>query len=146
MAIRIDGPGRANGIQGGQPIRRPEGAGSAFSLPAGESAARPPAAVLGAATGLSDVASLLALQGVPNAEEERERRRKAVRRGFDLLDVLEGVRMDLLGGGVPAERLERIVRLLGQRRPSGDDALEALVDDIELRARVELAKFGRFPE
>jgi hypothetical protein len=144
VAIRIDGPGRAGGVQGGTPTRRTEGAGSGFSLP-GETAARPAATALSGATALGDVATLLALQGVPEAEDRRERRRRAVRRGLDLLEVLEGVRFDLIGGGVAAERLERIVHLLGQRRASGDERLEALIDEIDLRARVELAKFGRFP-
>ena len=33
MAIRIDGPGRTGGIQGGQPTRRAEGTGATFTLP-----------------------------------------------------------------------------------------------------------------
>jgi hypothetical protein len=145
VAIRIDGPGRAGGVQGNTPTRRAEGAGTGFALPGGETTARAAAPTLAGATALTDLASLLALQGVPAGEDEREKKRKAVRRGFDLLDLLESVRVDLLGGGVPTDRLERLVHLLGQRRPTGDDRLEALVDDIELRARVELAKFGHYP-
>jgi len=144
VAIRIDGPSRSGTVQGSGPTRRPEGTGTSFALPS-ETAARPAATALAGATGLTDVASLLALQSVPEAEDRRERRRRAVRRGLDLLDVLEGVRLDLIGGGVAVDRLERIVHLLGERRPSGDERLEALIDEIDLRARVELAKFGRFP-
>lgn len=146
MAIRIDGPGRTGGVQGSAPTRRAEGGGAAFTLPGGETPARVAAPTLPGATALTDLASLLALQGVPAEEDPRDRRRKAVHRGLDLLDVLEGVKLDLLGGGVASERLERLVQMLGQRRPSGDEGLDALVDEIELRARVELAKFGRFPE
>lgn len=144
MAIRIDGPGRTTGVQSGQPTRRTDGTGATFSLPGGAEPTR--AQALAGTTGLQDLASLLALQGVASEEDVRERKRKAVRRGFDLLDVLEGVKIDLLGGGVPVERLERLVHLLGQRRTSGDSELDGLVDDIELRARVELAKFGRYPD
>ena len=146
MAIRIDGPGRTGGVQGNAPTRAKETGGAAFTLPGGEAPAKPAATALAGTTVLSDVASLLALQGVPVGEDPRERRRKAVRRGLDLLDVLEGVKLDLLAGGVPAERLERLVDLLGRRAPSGDDRLDGLVADVELRARVELAKFGRFPD
>lgn len=145
MAIRIDGPGRTGGIQGGQPTRRAEGTGATFTLP-GETRAPAVAPSLGGPTALTDVGALLALQGLVPAEEERERRRKAVRRGLDLLDVLDQVKIDLLGGGVASDRLERIVAILGQRRPSGDDRLDALVEEVELRARVELAKFGRYPD
>ena len=146
MAIRIDGPGRTGGVQGGQPTRRAEGTGSTFQLPGGETSARPAAATLPGATAIGDIASLLALQSIPVEETGREKRRKAVRRGFDLLDVLEQVKIDLLGGGVPTDRLERLVQLLAQRRPTGEENLDALVEDIELRARVELAKFGRYPD
>lgn len=144
MAIRIDGPGRTGGIQGGRTTGRSEGTGASFRLPEGEAPTR--AATLAGTTSLGDVASLLALQGLVVEDDPREKRRKAVKRGLDVLDVLEGVKLDLLGGGVPADRLERLVHLLGQRRPSGDDGLDALVDDVELRARVELAKFGRYPD
>jgi hypothetical protein len=144
--MRIDGPGRTGGVQGNAPTRPKEGTGSAFTLPGGGAAAKAAAPTLAGTTGLGDIASLLALQGLPVEEDPKEKRRKAVRRGFDLLDVLEGVKIDLLGGGVPSERLERLVHILGRRLPSGDADLDALVEDIELRARVELAKFGRFPE
>lgn len=142
MAIRIGGPGRTGGVQGTTPGRRTEGTGATFQLPDHDAPSR--ASVVGGPIGVGDVASLLALQAIP-PQDPRERRRKAVRRGFDLLDVLEGVKLDLLGGGVPVERLERLVDLLGRHEPSGDPGLDDLVADIELRARVELAKRGRFP-
>lgn len=143
MAIRIDGPGRTGGIQGTGTTRRAEGTGAAFRLPEQEQAGRP--AVVGGPIGATDVASLLALQSIPS-QDPREKKRKAVRRGLDILDVLEGVRLDLLGGGVAPERLERLVGLMGGREPTGDERLDGLVADIELRARVELAKLGRFPD
>ena len=146
MAIRIDGPGRTGGVQSGSPTRAKEGSGASFALPGADAPTKAAAPTLAGATGLNDIASLLALQGVPVAEDPRERRRKAVKRGLDLLDVLENVRIDLLGGGVASDRLERLVQMLGGRAPSGDDRLDALVADVELRARVELAKFGRFPD
>ncbi len=146
MAIRIDGPGRADGVQSGGPTKRAGASGSAFSLPTGEATTRAAAPTLAGTTGIGDLASLMALQGVVVPEDAGEKKRKAVRRGLDVLDVLEGVKLDLLGGGVATDRLERLVDLLGQRRPSGDDRLDDLVDDIELRARVELAKFGRYPD
>ena len=146
MAIRIDGPGRSTGVQGTVPTRRPEGTGAAFTLPDGGAAATRPGGVVGGPLGLQDIASLLALQAMPTDEDPRERKRKAVRRGFDLLDVLEGVKLDLLAGQLPVDRLERLVQLLGQRLPSTEPGLDELVADIELRARVELAKFGRYPD
>jgi len=143
VAIRIDGPGRTGGIQGTGTTRRTEGTGATFRLPEQEQASR--SAVAGGPIGATDVASLLALQSIPS-QDPREKKRKAVRRGLDILDVLEGVRLDLLGGGVSPDRLERLVGLMGGREPTGDERLDALVADIDLRARVELAKLGRFPD
>eukprot|EP01037_Dinobryon_pediforme_P020415 gene20413-21032_t len=93
--------------------------------------------------GLHDLQSLIALQAY---ESPTERRRRSVKRGFDLLDVLDGVKMDLLVGRVAPDRLERLVAMLGQKTTSGDPRIDELMEDIELRARVELAKLGRYPE
>ncbi|MER2606635.1 MAG: flagellar assembly protein FliX [Siculibacillus sp.] len=145
MAIRIDGPGRTSGLQGPAPTKRGEGLGAAFTLPNQEDAPQR-AAVVSTPIGVQDLSSLLALQqGLPS-EDPRERKRRAVRHGLDLLDVLEGVKFDLLSGAVPTDRLERLVAMMAKRPASGDEKLDALVADIELRARVELAKYGRYPD
>lgn len=47
-------------------------------------------------------------------------------------------------GTLPRERLDRLTRLLAERRGEIDDPrLAALIDEIELRAAVELAKLER---
>lgn len=138
--MRIDGPGRGGPIGQGSGTRRP-GSASGFSLPDAGAARRSP--VTAAPAGTYDVSALLALQSV---EGPLERRRRAVKRGFDLLDTLEDIRLDLLGGSIGADRLERLVGLVGDKAPSEDERIAALIDDIELRARVELAKLGRFPD
>ncbi|MDR3494652.1 MAG: flagellar assembly protein FliX [Ancalomicrobiaceae bacterium] len=118
--------------------------GSAFaSALEGESSAPARAATTMAANPLYDLTSLMALQAF---EDPKERRRRSVKRGLDLIDVLEGVQMDLLVGRVGQDRLELLASMLAGKAPSGDQRLDALVDDIELRVRVELAKFGRYPD
>jgi hypothetical protein len=95
------------------------------------------------------LASLLALQAV---EDPLLRRRKALRRGGALLDTLEDIRLDLLAGRVGEGRLNRLLALVTSARErcesrngAADAQIDALLDDIELRARVELAKHGHFP-
>ena len=85
---------------------------------------------------------LLALQSV---EDPLFARRKAVRRGNALLDALEAIKADLLLGQVSEGRLNQLMALMGQARQRGLAEVDPILDDIELRARVELAKFGRFP-
>ncbi len=94
---------------------------------------------IAASTGID---ALLALQAVDDATTGR---RKAVRRANLLLDALEDIRADLLAGRVSEGRLNRAMALLAQARTATDPGLDALVADIELRVRVELAKLGRFP-
>lgn len=70
----------------------------------------------------------------------------APRRGFDLLDRLDEIRMGLLMGTIPTDRLNNLLRLVrGSRDGAMDPKLNAILDDIELRAMVELAKLGRYP-
>ena len=87
-----------------------------------------------------DAASLLALQEAPDAAE---RRRQAVLRSTDILDELQQLRLGLLTGSVPRQRLQRLTKLL-RDRPGGyaDPQLDSIVADIEVRAAVELAKLG----
>ena len=80
----------------------------------------------------------MALQGV---EDATERRRRAVRRGSGLLDRLDELKLALLGGEDGAATLDRLARTLKEARPDeGHDGLKAVIDQIDLRAAVELAK------
>jgi hypothetical protein len=98
-----------------------------------------PAAAPLAAAGID---ALLALQAV---DDPLLARRKAVRRGTALLDALSDAQADLLTGHVGEGRLNQMMALVTQARDAVDPELDALIDDIELRVRVELAKHGRYP-
>ncbi|MBN9671404.1 flagellar assembly protein FliX [Roseibium aggregatum] len=87
--------------------------------------------------------ALLALQEV---DERDARRSKATRHGHKLLNALEMVRADLLAGHVPEERLELLAQQVSQRASSGDPEIDSVLEEIELRVKVELAKLGRFPD
>jgi hypothetical protein len=64
--------------------------------------------------------------------------------GVDILDKLEEIRRDLLAGGIPRERLENLAQTLRARRAHvSDPRLIEIIDEIELRAAVEIAKYGR---
>jgi len=89
--------------------------------------------------------TLLALQGAQLVEDPVERRKRAVRRGRSMLDVLEAMRSDLLVGRLGTDRLVQLMAIIGQARDRSEPGLDRLLDDIELRARVELAKHGVFP-
>ena len=89
----------------------------------------------------SAIDALLAMQAAGDAIGAKK---KALRRGRALLDTLEDVQSDLLLGRVSEGRLNQLLSLIGQAREHTEPGLDSLLDDIELRTRVELAKFGRF--
>ena len=52
--------------------------------------------------------------------------------------------MGLLAGGIPVSQLQNIVNLVSRQREAvSDPRLKELLDEIELRARVEVAKYER---
>jgi hypothetical protein len=101
---------------------------------------------VGGTSGVVGVSALSALLGAQEVEEDGERasRRKLAERGADILDKLEEIRRDILAGGVPRERLENLAQMLHQRRAHvTDPRLIEIIDEIELRAAVEIAKLTR---
>ena len=93
---------------------------------------------------ISGVDTLLALQSVGDVNE-REARKRMIRRGEDILDQLEELRHGLLIGCMSAEKLEGLAKTVRvSREDCVDPRLGSILDEIELRAEVELAKLGRF--
>ena len=89
------------------------------------------------------VGTMLGLQEVANADRDAARNR-ARKHGSEVLDHLDAVRLGILDGSLSRDRLLALARLLRLRRPdTGDPELEALVQAIELRAHVEIAKLSR---
>ena len=137
--MRIDPHNRTTGV-GKSGASGRSGARVDF-VPAGaDGAAR--AAAAAPVAGMTGIDAILALQAVGGPLEGKK---KAVRRGRSLLDALEDIQADLLVGAVSPERLDALARLLAQGRNGCDAALNGVLDDIELRVRVELAKQGLFP-
>lgn len=137
-AMRIDGTGRIISTQ--RQAGAAKSSGGVFSLDEGPVTAR--AGQTASAPAMGGIDALLALQAVDDATTGR---RKMVRRGNQLLDALEDIRGDLLVGQVSEGRLNRAVALLRQARGQTEAGLDAVMADIELRVRVELAKLGQFP-
>ncbi|WP_421951616.1 flagellar assembly protein FliX [Pelagibacterium sp.] len=137
--MRIDGTGRITTTS--RPGTAAKSSGTAFQIESGQGSAR--SAQTSAPIAAGGIDALLALQAVDDATTGR---RKAVKRANSLLDVLEDIKTDLLAGRMGEGRLNRAVALLKQAKTQIEPELEAIVADIELRVRVELAKLGRFPE
>jgi len=113
-------------------------AGATFSVTEQESAA-----ATGQTAGLraiSTVDALLALQGI---EDATERKKRAVAKGRNALDVLDRLKLGLIDGSLDQSTLARLkVAAEGLTDESGDPGLDAVLSEIDLRVAVELAKAG----
>ena len=132
MEIRSSGRVEAAGIR-----RVNKGTGgndSTFSVTATDARA----AAVSAPGPLTALDSILTLQGMDDSMNGRS---KGLQRGEQLLDMLDQVRDGLLAGGIPRSTLNRLAVAVGRRHEGfADPKLQGVLDEIELRAHVELAK------
>jgi hypothetical protein len=95
------------------------------------------------ANAVSSVRSLGTLLLAQEEGDTMEGRRKNQQRATRILDDLEELQMALLTGSIPESKLRSIAHVVTQQRAVIDDPqLNALLDDIELRAAIEMAKLG----
>ena len=134
--MRIYGP---NGTAlAATPAAARRSAGSSFTVSEQESPRR--SAVATSLRAISTVDALIALQGV---EDPTERKKRAVVKGRNALDVLDSLKLGLLDGGVDQSLLARLkVASEGLTETSGDAGLDLVLGEIDLRVAVELAKAG----
>lgn len=91
-------------------------------------------------TSVSSLDAIFATQMVDGVEE-RERRKKMIKRGKNLLDKLEEIRSALLVGYIAKDKLIEISRLVKEQKTMcEDERLLNIIAEIELRVEVELAK------
>jgi hypothetical protein len=94
---------------------------------------------------VASVAPVDALIGLQEVDTATDGSRKAVVRAEAMLDILDDIKLSLLAGGVSKQKLDQLLKLVEQRRDSNttfqDPRLAHVLDEIELRARVELAKY-----
>ena len=97
-----------------------------------------PAGPAGSIGAIHSLDALLALQEAPGP---MERRRRAVKRAGRLLDILDSVKLSLLeGDGSPSMLMDLKSAVDESRAGTDDPRLEGVLDEIETRAAVELAK------
>ena len=132
---KVGATGRAGGA--GPSAKAPAGSGFSVGASGGAREAAPSTRMSGP-TGVASLDALLALQ---QTDGPLERRRRAVGRATRILDVLDDIKIALLEGRVDAGPLAKLVTALREERSKTEDpGLEGLLDQIETRAAVELAK------
>ena len=90
------------------------------------------------------VSSILSVQEVEGEANEDQQMRRLIKWGEDILDQLDKIRHDLLVGAIPLDRLSGLAQAMRDRKTNiSDPGLLALINEIELRAEVEIAKYSR---
>jgi hypothetical protein len=134
--MRVSGTIRTN-LATAPGTARPAPSGT-FSLGGSEAPQAQSAAV--ALRTLGGIDALIALQGV---EDPVERRRRAVKHGRRALDALDELKLGLLGGTLDQATMLRLKSVSGDLQDgSGDDRIDQVLAEIDLRVAVELAKAG----
>lgn len=86
----------------------------------------------------SSINNLLSLQEI---QDDGKGNQKAMEQGHDMLDSLEQLRHSILTGSIPVHILRNINNQLAVKKQYiSDPRLMEIIEDIELRASVELAK------
>jgi hypothetical protein len=135
--MRVSAPGQTQSPN----VRRPErraGATGFSSLIAADEANATSANLQTQAT--ASVGAILALQATDDATTGRKR---AMQRATDMLAELEEIRRALILSDLPPQRLQAIANRLAKKEAAElDPVLQQILQDIELRVAVELAKLG----
>ena len=134
--MRIYGTNGSASVAAAPAARR--GASGTFAVTEQEAPRAPPATA--ALRMVGGIDALIALQGV---EDPTERRRRSLKGGRNALDVLDELKLGLLGGTLDQSPLLRLKSAATDLKgPSGDPGLDSILAEIDLRVEVELAKAG----
>lgn len=133
--MRIVDQKSVNSVGSSRGARGSNGTGARFTIDSG--AASPKAE---AKAPISILGGLEALIAIKSEDNTREKRKRSVKRGQGMLDVLDELKIALLGGRLPPGLQARLSASLAEAGASGDPRLDGILDSIELRAEVELAK------
>ncbi len=150
--VKVEGSKSSSAVQGAGKARKTAQAGGGDfaaaldSVTGADETAGPESA--DPVSGVLNVGGLLAAQSVGDdagaAPPDYKERQRRAQRGADILDRLEDVRRGLLLGAVPKDKLADLARTVREKRERGaDPVVSRLLDEIELRAEIELAKLSR---
>jgi Class II flagellar assembly regulator len=134
LPMEIKGPGRIESSA----IKRKAPAGAAG---AGFSVAEHAESHAHIVSGPGPIAALDSILMLQAMDDSTQGKSKAQAHGEQLLDLLDSVRDGLLAGGIPRATLNKLAAAVTRRHEAfADPKLQDVLDQIELRAHVELAK------
>ena len=94
-------------------------------------------------SGVTAVGSILAAQEIDD-DDGLKSRQQLRKYGEDILERLDEIKQDLLFGEISKDMLANLAQTLRMKKnATNDPGLISIINDIELRAAVELAKYTR---
>ena len=134
--MEINGTGKVDRSTLRRVSKGTQQSGGAFSV--STMSEEPHASMIAGPGPIAALDSILALQGMEDSTEGRSR---GLKHGEQLLDMLDQVQQGLLAGGISRATLNRLATAVTRRQEQfADPRLQSVLDEIELRAHVELAK------
>jgi len=141
--IKIGGVRAGRGPAASGKTRKASATGGSFSQTLRETAEGMETEPTGGVGGVSSVGAILSVQEVPDSTEERSRG-LLMAYGDELLERLDDLRLGLLTGAIPKDDLAELAhRMREKKHQVNDPRLTEIIDEIELRAEVEIAKLTR---
>jgi len=102
------------------------------------------AASVDAAAPVAAAASMVGLLGIQEISADEANRKRHVKRGRVTLEALENLRDALLIGSLSLATVRELEQIVAEKREQiSDPVLSGILDEIELRAAVEMAKLER---
>jgi hypothetical protein len=139
--MKIEGPRNVGYTQS---VTRTKKAGSTSSASFVDHVAMDETSAAGAATSTSPVMSVDQLIGLQEVDDALVGRKQATAHATEILDRLDMLRLQILDGRISKDQLMQLARTVSARRAiATDPRLIAVLDEIDLRAQVEIAKFTR---
>jgi len=111
--------------------------GAAFDSMIGSSDEVAEESSISALAGISSMDALIAAQTINTSLSQKD---KQVKKGNDILDYLEKLRVGMLSGETSPVIVSNIINEIKNVNTSEDEALDNIISEIELRAEVEIAK------
>lgn len=135
--MKIEGPSKTSGAGGAKKSGKVDSDGSfddfMAAAPKGVQSAAPTHSI-------ARVDALLSVQGA-ESPTERAARRRMVDRSEDILKELDQLRMSLLTGTMTLGQVIDIADVVASHREKvSDPRLTSILDEIDLRAQIEIAK------
>lgn len=143
--MKIEGPGGNRPVTySGKVGRTGKSSGSSGATFADPTAATESSGGIAGSAGVEGILGVDQLLGLQEVDDALGQKRRARQHGTDILDRLDELRLQILEGRLSKHRLMQLAQAVSARRSSVmDPQLIEILDEIDLRAQVEIAKFTR---